>query len=137
MLYDFASRQTPRAVLKLSGEKEPVQTHTGRCLIFLYRASRDNDCLTNKLCLLGSGFARLNDMLAYCRRGTLKKGIILLPLWQPISTGLNPAAYDITEPEAFALLQEENIWADDLEDPLNAAVLYGVNPTPSKRERLQ
>lgn len=53
------------------------------------------------------------------------------PPWQPTSTGLNPAAYDITEPEAFAPLQEENFRTDDLEALLNAVALYGVIPRPA------
>lgn len=64
-------------------------------------------------------------------------GLGLLSNWPSLYANLFPGAYTPSEPEDFSIAQAENFWVDDLEDPLHAIVLYGIDPTPEKRERLQ
>lgn len=67
-------------------------------------------------------------------------GLLLLSNWGQLSSNLIPSEYRVSEPTDIWMYQEENFWVDDiaaLEDPLSAIVLYGVEPTPDRPERLQ
>lgn len=66
--------------------------------------------------------------------------LALLVNWGQLSFNLWPGEYVPTEPTDIYIYQEENFWVSDvenLEDPLNAIILYGVDPTPLRPERLQ
>ena len=57
--------------------------------------------------------------------------------WRQVQTNLIVAGYPQTVPEDIAAMQAENNWITTLEEPLTAVVLYGEEPMPAKRERLQ
>ena len=68
-------------------------------------------------------------------------GLLLFSNWKQLHLDfLSPPYDDPTTYEIF-MLQEENFWTEDvfaeLENPLDAVILYGVNPTPLRPERLQ
>ena len=71
-------------------------------------------------------------------------GVIFLVLfapWQQLQADLLLPFPDYDAAYEALVLQEENFWTEDvmaeLENPLEAVILYGVNPTPMRPERLQ
>ncbi len=66
--------------------------------------------------------------------------LALLVSWGQLYQELVPSAYAREAPRDIAIYQEENFWVEDvedLEDPLGAVILYGINPTPFRPEFLQ
>ncbi len=67
-------------------------------------------------------------------------GLVLLVNWGQIGLNLLPSEYVAVEPTDIYIYQEENFWVSDvdaLDDPQDAIILYGINPTPLRPERLQ
>ncbi|MEG0639006.1 MAG: hypothetical protein RR824_03140 [Clostridia bacterium] len=66
--------------------------------------------------------------------------ILLLTNWGQLSLNLVPSNDLTQEPSDFLYAKEENYWLSDLdalENPNDAIILYGIDPTPIQRERLQ
>lgn len=66
--------------------------------------------------------------------------LVLLVNWGQVGFHLLPGQYTATEISEITLYQEENYWVSDvenLEEPLDAIILYGIDPTPLRPERLQ
>lgn len=64
----------------------------------------------------------------------------LLINWGQLAFHLNPYQYIPSEPTDVLIYEEENFWVSDVEaldQPNDAIILYGINPTPMHRERLQ
>ena len=64
----------------------------------------------------------------------------LLINWGQLAFHLNPGQYIPPEPTDVLIYEEENFWVSDveaLEQPNDAIILYGINPTPMRPERLQ
>lgn len=57
--------------------------------------------------------------------------------WQQLGETFLLANYPKDMPQDIQAAQAENDWTNELDDPLHSVVLYGLNPTPEKRERFQ
>ncbi len=97
-------------------------------------------------CLLGvtvllAALVADGQRLPRARAGALLAALaVLLTLtcnWRELTDALLFARYPQEVPVDIVAMQTENGWTDSLDDPLHAVVLYGVDPTPEKRERLQ
>lgn len=64
--------------------------------------------------------------------------LVLCCGWRSVYQNLVPSAYAQIQVESpFITELSENFWVDDLEEPENAVVLYGIQSTPFKLEHLQ